>query len=265
MGSGEDAAAWHWLVEAQRALGNGGLKAPPPQLNGEGAGMLDLYLPLLQHAARRPLVVGHLGQSIDGYIATESGGSHYITGAQDLDHKHRLRALFDATLVGAATVRLDDPQLTARRVDGENPVRVVIDEKRGLGTDYHLFQDGAAETLVICDGALVGDGRHGKADVVGITPAVGGGLDPQAVIELLAARGLNSVIVEGGGITISKFMRAGVLDRLHLTVAPLVLGAGRAGLRLPAPAQLDAALRLQVRHYQLGEDMLFDCAFSRAS
>ena len=148
-----------------------------------------------------------------------------------------MRALFDATLVGAATVRLDDPQLTARRVDGENPVRVVIDEKRGLGTDYRLFQDGAADTLVICDVAMVGDGRHGQAEVVGLAPQVGGGLDPCAVIELLAARGLTSIVVEGGGITISKFMRAGVLDRLHLTVAPLVLGAGRAGLRLPASAQ----------------------------
>ena len=265
MGSGDEAAAWHWLVEARRALGNGGLKAPRPQVNDDGGGMLDLYLPLLQHAARRPLVVGHLGQSIDGYIATESGGSHYITGARDLDHKHRLRALFDATLVGAATVRLDDPQLTARRVDGENPVRVVIDEKRRLGTDYRLFQDHAAETLVICDRAFVGDGRHGAAEVVGIAPQAGGGLDPQAIVSALAARGMMSVIVEGGGITISRFMRAGGLDRLHLTVAPLVLGAGRAGLRLPAPAQLEGALRLDVRHFQLGDDMLFDCAFSRAN
>ena len=104
MGSGDEAAAWHWLVEAQRALGNGGLKTPRPEINGAGSGMLDLYLPLLQHAARRPLVVGHLGQSIDGYIATESGGFPL--------HYRRARPGSQAPVAGA--VRRD----AGRRGDG---------------------------------------------------------------------------------------------------------------------------------------------------
>lgn len=259
---GSDAAAWDWLLRARRALGNGGLHEAPPAVDTAGAAMLELYLPLLKQAAAKRLVLGHLGQSLDGYIATQSGRSHYITGDVDLDHKHRLRSLFDATLVGAATVRLDDPQLTARRIHGDNPLRVVIDEKRSLSTDYHLFQDGAAATLLICDVSRVGDGRHGDAEVVGLTPLPDGGLDPLAVVDLLAARGCKAVLVEGGGVTISRFLEAGVLDRLHLTVAPMVLGQGRAGLIMPGAGQIDSALRPQVRHFAMGDDMLFDCSFA---
>lgn len=261
MSGGSDAAAWQWLLRARGALANGGLHETPPAVDHAGTVMLELYLPLLKQAAQQRLVLGHLGQSLDGYIATENGRSHYITGAVDLDHKHRLRSLFDASLVGAATVRLDNPRLTTRRIDGDNPLRVVIDEKRSLGTDYHLFRDAAVATLVICDVARVGDGRHGSAEVAGLTPMADGGLDPVEVVELLAARGCKAVLVEGGGVTISRFLEAGVLDRLHLTVAPMVLGHGRAGLMMPGAGEIAGALRPQVRHFPLGDDMLFDCSF----
>lgn len=265
MSSGNNAAAWQWLLRARLALGNGGLHEAPPAVDHDGAAMLELYLPLLKQAAQQRLVLGHLGQSLDGYIATECGRSHYITGDADLDHKHRLRSLFDASLVGAATVRLDNPQLTARRIDGDNPLRVVIDENRSLGTDYHLFRDDAAATMVICDAENIGDGRHGSAEVVGLAAMPDGGLDPVAVVDLLVARGCKAVLVEGGGVTISRFLEAGVLDRLHLTVAPMVLGQGRSGLALPGAGQIDSALRPLVRHFPLGDDMLFDCSFAAAS
>ena len=134
-----------------------------------------------------------------------------------------------------------------------------------MGTGYHLFQDNAAATLVICDATKVGDGRHGGAEVVGLEPMPSGGLDPVAVVDLLVARGCKAVLVEGGGVTISRFLKAGVLDRLHLTVAPMVLGQGRAGLTLPGAGQIDRALRPQVRHFPLGDDMLFDCSFAATS
>ena len=73
----------------------------------------------------------------------------WISGAADLLHTHRLRALFDAVLVGAGTVRADDPLLTTRRCRGPSPVRVIIDTERRLGPHYQVFRGGPA-TLLLC-------------------------------------------------------------------------------------------------------------------
>ncbi len=95
--------------------------------------MLDLYLPIAGATASRPMTVGHLGQSLDGFIATHSGESQYVTGEENILHLHRMRALSDAVVVGAGTVAADDPQLTTRKVSGPSPLRVVLDPSRRLG------------------------------------------------------------------------------------------------------------------------------------
>jgi len=88
--------------------------------------------PIAFLAPPRGLAVAHIGQSLDGRIATENGESRWITGEADLLHCHRMRAIADAVLVGARTVRADDPQLTVRRCAGDNPLRVVIDPELSL-------------------------------------------------------------------------------------------------------------------------------------
>jgi riboflavin biosynthesis pyrimidine reductase len=80
------------------------------------------------------------------------------------------------------------------------------------------------------------------------------------VIQVLAERGLRRVFVEGGGVTVSRFLAAGALDRLHVAVSPLFLGQGRPGVVLPAIAELTSALRPSVRRFTLGDDVLFDCS-----
>src|SRR5882672_9111545 len=101
----------------------------------------DLFGPLRCGAVDDLVIVGQLGQSLDGRIATETGHSKYINGSAGLEHLHRLRALVDAVVVGVGTAVADNPQLTVRRVAGPHPVRVVIDPKGRLGTDARLFAD----------------------------------------------------------------------------------------------------------------------------
>ena len=234
--------------------------------------MLALYGPLCE--SPDAFVAAHLGQSLDGRIATVNGASHFVTGPVDILHNHRMRALFDAVVVGAGTVALDNPKLTVRLCDGENPVRVVLDPNRRLAASFGVFQDGAAETLLICDEALVGsDGRtetrHGKALVLGARRAVNEmgdepatiGLCPRAILEILAARGLLRVFVEGGGITVSRFLHAGCIDRLHITVAPMILGSGRPAITLPLVESLAEGHRPTMRRFEFGDDILYDCGF----
>ncbi len=222
--------------------------------------LVDLYLPICSATAARPITVGHLGQSIDGFIATRTGDSQYVTGTENLMHMHRLRALCDAVIVGAGTVAADDPQLTTRQVEGPNPLRVVIDPMRRLAADYRVFQDGAAPTIYVCRN------RHlqasapsvGQAEVMGVADGPSG-MDLAEVMTRLRARGCARVFVEGGGVTVSAFLAAQLLDRVQIAVAPMIMGMGRPAIRLPAPNLLSECARPSYRVFRMGGDVLFDC------
>jgi riboflavin-specific deaminase-like protein len=244
-------AAWHALLAARD-----GARLPDGPLG-------TLFAPVLSPATAPDgcVVIGRLAQTLDGRIATASGSSQWIGGPGDILHTHRLRALCDVVLVGAGTVRHDDPRLTTREVAGPNPVRVVLDASRRLPATHRVFTDGAAPTLLVA--AVDGPDRHGAAEVLRV-PRAGEGLDLPALLRALAARGLRRIFVEGGGHTVSAFLAAGCLDRLHLTVAPVLLGSGIPAFTLPPAARIADGLRFAWSHHAIGEDVLFDIALDRA-
>ncbi len=227
------------------------------------ADLSPLYGPLLVPPAAEDgcLVLGRIAQSLDGRIATANGASRWISGQQDIVHTHRLRALFDAVVVGAGTVRADDPQLTTRAVEGPSPVRVVLDTNRRLDDRYRVFRDGPP-TLLLCATDAPGADRVGEASVLRLKRAREG-LDIAAVLAALAARGLRRIFVEGGGITVSRFLAAGALDRLHVTIAPLLIGSGIPGFTFPEAANLAEGLRFTWSVHPLGDDLLLDIPLAR--
>jgi diaminohydroxyphosphoribosylaminopyrimidine deaminase / 5-amino-6-(5-phosphoribosylamino)uracil reductase len=209
------------------------------------------------------LTIGQLGQSLDGRIATEAGRAQFISGAQGLTHLHRLRALVDAVVVGAGTVRADNPQLTVRHCTGPCPVRVVIDPAGRLPPSARLFADDGVPRLAFVRRDATTPAARGVEAVR--LPDKDGMFDPSDIIAALAARGLRRVLIEGGALTLSRFVAAGCLDRLHVVVAPLILGDGLSGLRLPLLDNRDAARRVPMRIHQLGEEVLLDCDLSGQS
>jgi riboflavin-specific deaminase-like protein len=222
--------------------------------------LIDLYLPICSATVARPITVGHLGQSLDGFIATHAGESQYVTGEENIRHLHRMRALCDAVVVGAGTVAADDPQLTTRHVSGPSPVRVVLDPARRLADHYRVFNDDAANTLYVCGKSVMreGDTHFGRASVVAVDDD-GDRLDVAAVLRVLRARGCHRIFVEGGGVTVSMFLEANALDRLQIAIAPLLIGDGRPAIRLAPRLALSDCHRPRYRVYRMGADVMFDC------
>ena len=235
-------SAWAALLES--AAG----RPPAPQPHP----LWGLYAPL---ASAPAFVMGQIGQSLDGRVATPTAKSRTINGPEAIRHLHRLRALEDAVVVGVGTVIADDPLLSVRDVPGRSPARVVIDPNFRLPLTARLLQGGGAPVFVIQNEARA---RSGGATPI-IVPSVSGAIPPQAIIAALAEKGMRRILIEGGPATLSAFLAAGALDRLHVSVAPIILGSGKVGINLPPIDELAEALRPRASLYDLGGDMLFDC------
>ena len=219
-----------------------------------------IFEPLRAGKVDNLVVVGQFGQSIDARIATASGHSHYINGPRGLAHLHRLRSLVDAVVVGVGTAIADNPQLTVRRVAGPSPARVVIDPGGRLPRSARMLDDDGIQRLIVtCEGAPARD-----ADGIEVVclPAVGANIAPVGILAALAARGYRRILIEGGANTVSRFLAAGCLDRLHVVVAPIIVGAGPTSITLPPIDKLDQALRTPMRVHPLGEEVLLDCGLS---
>jgi riboflavin-specific deaminase-like protein len=205
----------------------------------------------------RPFVVAQLGQSLDGRIATLSGESQWINGGAALDHVHALRAAVDAVIVGVGTVIADDPRLNVRRVKGRSPARVVIDPSGRTPASALCLADDGCRRIVITAAAP----EHAPGiEVVRIARESGGHLSPRQIVEALFERGLKTFLIEGGAHTVSAFLGAGAVDRLHVLIAPVILGSGKPGLCLEPISSLSRALRPRVHVHVLADgDVLFDC------
>lgn len=201
------------------------------------------------------VVIGQIGQSIDGRLATTTGKSHCINGRAGLVHLHRLRAVVDAVVIGISTVCADDPQLTVRHVRGANPVRVVLDPHGRLSSNARILAPNARRIIVTSEEQPP---RNLQDVEILRLPATRGCIAPSAILDELAQLGLRRILVEGGADTISRFLQAGCLDRLHVIVAPLILGAGRPSFAFGAIDRLEDALRPPTCVYRLGDDILFD-------
>jgi diaminohydroxyphosphoribosylaminopyrimidine deaminase/5-amino-6-(5-phosphoribosylamino)uracil reductase len=219
----------------------------------------DIFGPLRGGGVDGLVVIGQIGQSLDGRVATNTGHSHYINQPAGLAHLHRLRAVVDAVVVGIGTALADDPQLTVRRVEGPHPARVVLDPRGRLTSGSRLLAcDGARRLVVTAEGAQC---SLPDVEVIAL-PAVDGRIAPAAILGGLAERGLRRILIEGGADTISRFLAAGCLDRLHVVVAPVILGAGRSSIVLEPIERVEQALRPPMRVHWLDGEVLFDCDLS---
>ncbi|MFF7439077.1 bifunctional diaminohydroxyphosphoribosylaminopyrimidine deaminase/5-amino-6-(5-phosphoribosylamino)uracil reductase RibD [Streptomyces sp. NPDC008122] len=190
----------------------------------------------------RPFVRWKYAATLDGRIAAADGTSRWISSAESRADVHRLRAEADAVVVGSGTARADDPHLAVRGVDGAvQPLRVVVDTEATVVKPGARVLDDAGPTLI----AIAEDAETTLTDVVRL-PRAERGLAVPALLDALHARGVRSVLLEGGPTLAGAFLAAGAVDQVVGYLAPVLLGAGPAALADAGITTLTEALRLDV-------------------
>ncbi|MEU7654252.1 dihydrofolate reductase family protein [Micromonospora taraxaci] len=185
----------------------------------------------------RPYVLLSCAASIDGYIDDASDQRLLLSNEDDLDRVDAVRASCDAILVGAGTVRHDDPRLLVRSADRraervatglpESPAKVTLTAQGDLDPTARFFTAGESTRLVYCATGAVEKARERLGHLATVVDA-GEPVDPGWMLSDLATRGVRRLMVEGGGTVHAQFLAAGLADELHLVVAPFFVGDGRA-------------------------------------
>jgi 5-amino-6-(5-phosphoribosylamino)uracil reductase len=185
----------------------------------------------------RPYILLSCGMSLDGYLGSASPRRLELSNHADFDRVDAVRASCDAILVGAATVRTDNPRLLvrsktrreARRARGlpPSPIKVTLTERLELDPGADFFTTGDTEKLVYCTSPRVVDAR---SRLGGVATVVDGGrrVDLRRLTEDLGARGVERLMVEGGGNVHTQFLTSNLVDELQLVVAPFFVGDSRA-------------------------------------
>ncbi|MFF3609666.1 bifunctional diaminohydroxyphosphoribosylaminopyrimidine deaminase/5-amino-6-(5-phosphoribosylamino)uracil reductase RibD [Streptomyces sp. NPDC002463] len=190
----------------------------------------------------RPFVRWKYAATLDGRIAAADGTSRWISSAESRADVHRLRAEADAVVVGSGTARADDPHLAVRGVDGAvQPLRVVVDTEATAVKPGARVLDDAGPTLI----AIAEDAETTLTDVVRL-PRAERGLAVPALLDALHARGVRSVLLEGGPTLAGAFLAEGAVDQVVGYLAPVLLGAGPAALADAGITTLTEALRLDI-------------------
>jgi diaminohydroxyphosphoribosylaminopyrimidine deaminase / 5-amino-6-(5-phosphoribosylamino)uracil reductase len=202
-----------------------------------------------------PFVTFKSAVSLDGKVAAAGGDARWISSPESRREVHRMRAAADAVMIGAATARRDDPQLTARDADGSDPVRIVVSRTGDLPVTSRLATS-AGETPTILLTSSISSVQAGALTAAGVEIVRAGGL--RDGLALLAARGLVEILCEGGPSLAATLLAEGLVDRLVVFVAPLVIGRGAPDLiALPAPDAVARGLALaDVAWTSSGPDMV---------
>lgn len=187
--------------------------------------------------ADRPYTLLSCGMSIDGYLGSATDERLLLSNDADFDRVDEVRAASDAILVGATTVRKDNPRLLVRRAERRdarmarglrpNPTKVTVTAGGELDVCANFFTAGDTEKLVYCATSRVTEVRHRLGDAATVVDG-GRTVRMAALSEDLHVRGVRRLMVEGGGSVHTQFLTAGLADELHLVVAPFFVGDSRA-------------------------------------
>lgn len=214
----------------------------------------------------RPTVTVSYAQSLDGRIATVTGESKWISGDETLEFAHILRRDSDAVLVGIGTILTDDPELSCRLPGNPpSPLRIVLDSRLRIQRESKICRTITDYPTVVFTGTDTDTEKRSRLEASGIRvfpvrrPSPSGGLDLEAVLDKLGGIGVTSLFVEGGSRVITSFLRHGLVDRLIVVCAPVVIGEGKSAIGDLGVKALTEAIRGKTRGVRrAGDDIIWE-------
>jgi diaminohydroxyphosphoribosylaminopyrimidine deaminase/5-amino-6-(5-phosphoribosylamino)uracil reductase len=212
-----------------------------------------------------PFVTLKIAQTLDGRVATATGESKWITGEAAREEGHRLRDRHDAILVGINTVLKDDPSLTTRIPHGRDPLRIIVDSKLRVPlTAKILRQRSAAKTCIATLDSMPKDRLGALLDVgaeILIAKGKNGQVDLKHLMRMLGSFGITSVLIEGGSTVNASALRSGIVDKVVLFAAPLLMTGADSLCSIggSSPARLSKAIKLhRVTSKWVGRDLMIE-------
>lgn len=229
----------------------------------EAAALNESFIKYIR--SQQPYVVLKMAATLDGRIATRTGDARWVTGPRARAFVHQLRHDMDAIMVGGGTVLADDPELTTRleKGSGVDPIRIVLDTHLSVSPDIRMLNlSSTSETLIVCGPDAPAQKKtrlkDKGADLLEV-PLKDGHIDLKILMERLGARGVTSLLVEGGAQVAGSALKAGIVDKVHYFYAPKILG-GEDGIPMCAgqgPEKMDDCIPLRDTHVRrVGDDIL---------
>jgi len=250
-----------------RALKRAGIRVTFGVLESEAK---QLNRAFIKHITRRtPYVHVKVAQSIDGFIGGERA-PRYLSSPASLRMVHRWRAEHDAVLVGAGTVRADNPRLTVRHVRGRDPHVIIIDGRLSIDERANALKREKGRGVFLCVSEAAAASLREKVSrleargiVVLRFPAPGGVLDLRGVLPALYRFSIGTILVEGGSSIFSQFLESRLADELSIFVTPLILGGGVPAFGGRDPGRPRVQRFTDFRTQRKGSDILFTAQFKR--
>lgn len=211
------------------------------------------FLPLRSRELKRAIAVSHFAQSLDGRIATNSGDSKWIGNQENLVHAHRMRALCESILIGGNTLKDDQPSLTVRLVEGDNPRRIVICSSEA---DFGSLQACSDEEILIV--STCQDPEIPGTQFRQFEAREEGRINCLDLLEYLFEQGIHSVYIEGGAATTSGFLLEKATDVVQLHISPMIFGSGVSSFVLPEIQQVEEAIHFERFYFRpMGDTYMF--------
>jgi len=209
-----------------------------------------------------PFVTLKIASTLDGKIADNYGDSNWITSIESRRFVHQLRSVFDAVLVGAQTVKADDPLLDVRLVEGRNPKRIIFDSKLSLSLNYKLFKNNEERNLFLITSEnnknkkiKLKQLREKGVKIIFVKEDADGMLKIKSALKKLAKENITSVLVEGGGKIFTSFLKSRVFDELVIFYAPKMLGSGISAVGNLGIDSIRKTMRMKLKSVEMiGED-----------
>jgi len=260
-----------------------GMKDPNPRVTGGGCDYLigqgvEVVAGVLEGECRRlnewfvtyvtqgrPFVIAKSAMTLDGWTATSTGHSRWVTNERSRDWVHRLRSQVDGILVGVGTVMADDPLLNTRlkKGRGKDPVRIIVDTHLSIPPSARVLGHAQGSETLIAVGEGVGSRRLRRIERKGISflrcPEKEGRIDLKVLMQKLGTRSITSVLLEGGATLMGAMIRERLVDKFCVFKAPRILGGsdGRPMALGKGPSSMDQSIPLKdIRIRRFGEDLL---------